>query len=420
MKRICLPALIIFSFLWLNDLPAQVPSRAVWFPVYKDGQMGYMDSTGKLVIDCTLDPVPYYEMQNVTEEVFIAKHDEKYYIVNRQAKLVSETGYDKLVIDKKQKLIRAETGESSLMSGVAPQVSWLNYQGQQVNASSYPCGFFECGYYYYNNLWVITKDGKKGAVNLKGEMVIEPKYESLTDFTNGYAVFRYTKDGKCGLLSQNNKIMISPKYDEMSSATKAGDFFAMKNTPTGKLTVAVNIAGREVKPLGTLRIGYVYTRLAVDDNNTAIVQDTVTKLFGMVNYKGDILVKPKYNGFSFGLSEGLVAFNIGGTRGEDDAWNERTGGKWVVVNAAGKELCKPFAADKLEYFSEGLAPVQVNNKWGFVNANGVIVIRPQFEEKPGSFENGLCRIVKQSEDLDAPDGVGYINKKGVFVWEVGN
>jgi hypothetical protein len=35
--------------------------------------------------------------------------------------------------------------------------------------------------------------------------------------------------------------------------------------------------------------------------------------------------------------------------------------------------------DAAYMFSEGLAPIKLNNKWGFVNKEGKAVIAPQFD-----------------------------------------
>jgi len=83
-------------------------------------------------------------------------------------------------------------------------------------------------------------------------------------------------------------------------------------------------------------------------------------------------------------------------------------------------------------FSEGLAPVQVEEKWGYINQKGEIVIKPQFDaafafrdglahvaveaklvEERGMWHRPIYELVKGRSLLNAK--WGYIDKKGTFV-----
>jgi hypothetical protein len=67
-------------------------------------------------------------------------------------------------------------------------------------------------------------------------------------------------------------------------------------------------------------------------------------------------------------------------------------------------------------FTEGLAPVNVgglgSGKWGYVDNTGKMVIEPRFDEA-AEFLDGLARVKTGGK-------VGYIDRKGSYVWAPGD
>ena len=71
-------------------------------------------------------------------------------------------------------------------------------------------------------------------------------------------------------------------------------------------------------------------------------------------------------------------------------------------------------------FSEGLAPVSVDDKWGFIDASGRMVIQPQYDDPAPDpfaefyldpahgFHHGLAPVALNGK-------VGYIDRTGAFV-----
>jgi len=118
-------------------------------------------------------------------------------------------------------------------------------------------------------------------------------------------------------------------------------------------------------------------------------------------------------------------------------------GKYGYIDSKGKIVIQP-QFDEADEFSEGLAPVRVGDKWGYIDPTGRIVIKPQYG-RVGEFSEGLAavsvpggkegymdraqRIVIQPQfDKAWPfvgglarvkigDKVGYIDKKGNYIWK---
>ena len=60
-------------------------------------------------------------------------------------------------------------------------------------------------------------------------------------------------------------------------------------------------------------------------------------------------------------------------------------------------------------FSEGLAPVRVDERWGYIDKAGRIVISPQFDYAE-SFFGGLARVRLSNSRT------GMIDRTGRIVW----
>ena len=64
--------------------------------------------------------------------------------------------------------------------------------------------------YLDGSLAVVKVDGKYGAINLNGEMVINPKYDFMFPFREGLAVIR--SDGRYGCINLEGEMVIEPKF----------------------------------------------------------------------------------------------------------------------------------------------------------------------------------------------------------------
>ncbi|MGI7157691.1 WG repeat-containing protein, partial [Campylobacter coli] len=56
-------------------------------------------------------------------------------------------------------------------------------------------------------------NGKWGFIDKSGKFVIEPKFDSIWDFSEGLA--KVGLNGKYGLIDKSGKIVIEPKFDDI-------------------------------------------------------------------------------------------------------------------------------------------------------------------------------------------------------------
>ena len=120
--------------------------------------------------------------------------------------------------------------------------------------------------------------------------------------------------------------------------------------------------------------------------------------YGLINRKGDWVVKPFTDSSFLGVSSGLVDCKIGE--------------KWAYKNLDGKQAF-PQTFLSTHSFQEGLAGVRDSKSghWGVINTEGKYVIGPQFSNLSlYGFQDGLCGAL----DLKTRKW-GFINKKGEYV-----
>ena len=87
---------------------------------------------------------------------------------------------------------------------------------------------------YQNGLAKIKIDGKYGLIDENINIVYAPKWKSVEDFHNGYAVV-VADNGKAGIINANGEIVLKPLYydaiDSVNSSllTRAENFKDHKN-----------------------------------------------------------------------------------------------------------------------------------------------------------------------------------------------
>lgn len=84
---------------------------------------------------------------------------------------------------------------------------------------------------------------------------------------------------------------------------------------------------------------------------------------GFINMSGKFVIEPRFES-ARDFRENLAAV--------------RSGGKWGFVDTIGN-IAIPPQFEEAQSFQEGLAGVKIGDKWGFVDRMGRMVIRPQFE-----------------------------------------
>lgn len=237
--------------------------------------------------------------------------------------------------------------------------------------------------------WVMNDNGKNGFVNQQGKLVIPLQFSAAGNFSEGLAAAA-NASGKWGWIDKTGKFVIPPQFDNGFEFKEGMALISRRDQSGFERKGYIDKSGKVVvEPIYVTAAPYYSDGLVrVGDGKATRYLDKTGKL---------VLELPP--GTTAGMfQEGVAAAKIGSVAG--------------FIDKTGKMVLKtPY--DVTVSFSEGLAPVRVGDqktgKWGCIDKSGKLVIPAQFPDKP-VFKNGLAK-------LKTPEGIGYIDKTGKWVWK---
>jgi hypothetical protein len=262
-----------------------------------------------------------------------------------------------------------------------------------------------------NSAGRISKDAK--VLNFQSS---EPSGFVMDDIHNGYA---YVSDGTQAALidSIGNFSIAYGKYSEFGTA--ANGHIAAKENASKKWGL-LNYRGDVVVPCsytdkifpldeaGYFGIGNYAYGLGYFDNPSGKWQMGLDKYKEYRNIKGDGIKGGTYS-YSYDFSDGLCRVSYSnGTQGVGFA--DRRGEIIIPI-----QKYEYYQGDQIG-FSEGLAVVGKSNevgemKYGFIDTKGQVVIPFNYTNKPGKFKNGLSHVVSKSGEHAWIDKTGAIKMR---------
>jgi hypothetical protein len=206
------------------------------------------------------------------------------------------------------------------------------------------------------NLYPIADKGKYGFINSKGEMVIEPIYDTL-----GYSF------QPRGSVQEEDRVV--------------------------KKLIYFSFMGEQQLVCTQRNCGVLYDGLSLYMAKVQAADSTTVTRFGYIDSQGKVVIQPIYN-TAYHFSEGLARVNQGKASG--------------YINTKG-ELVIPYRFSKTSDFSEGLAAVSltVGGKYGFIDTSGKFVISPRFDYVY-PFSDGAAAVMLNGK-------YGYIDKTGKYI-----
>ena len=260
--------------------------------VKKKGRYGYADKKGEIVI-----PLKFTFAERFSEGLAFIQLNGKYGFINKNGDVVFYTNYQsveyffkngitsvrnnyKMYIDTTGRVL-SDSEEKSYLAEI--ELEEFNSKGP---------------YSRYN----IYKD-KYGFVNLKGEYVIEPKYDDANSFSEGFA--RVKLNDKWGFINKAGELVIEPQFDDVDDFSNGLAIFKI-----GKNKGYIDKAGKIV--LSNLKFDEL-----CDFNRFNLACVSVNEKYGYIDKKGKIVIPIIYDG-SDGFSDGLALVQINGKYGYID------------------------------------------------------------------------------------------------------
>ena len=335
--------------------------------VRENNMFGYINTVGEYVIE------PQFKLaKNFSGSFAAVLQGEKWGFINTSGEWAIESQYDKV---------------KEFNSGYAlvlKEYIWYYIDGSKTILST-PV---QEKYYDFNadGVAFFRLEKKVGLLGTDGKLIIEPTYDVIKPFVDGYARVRNGKNW--GMIDKKGSVFIPIEYLEIGDYNSAG------------------VWARKGETFGVISDGEFNTILGADkiwdfNNTSSLTYARRIKKVGFVNNKGEWVIEPIYKKVRAFSNELAPVF-------KDNFWG--------YINEKGEEVT-PFVFRDAEMFSkDGLAPVKEIKLWGFIDETGKIVIPAEYvitargssifsKDNLKGFYNGLARV-KLGKSW------GFINTKG--------
>lgn len=235
---------------------------------------------------------------------------------------------------------------------------------------------------------IVKKGDLYGLMNVEGKIVIEPSYENMRGFVNGFAPV--CKDDKWGYIDEEGNQIIDYLYEDAKDFSKFG-VAPVKVNENNNSWALVKDNGQLIErennysyyyigdfnPYG-YAIARVYQGYCIIDKNCKRVSD---EIYSSIEYLQD--------------QEVFIVDKISNL---------------CLINIEGEAVIDPDDDyDAIYYPNNGLCQVEKDDKCGYIDENGKLVIPLKYELGYEFADNGLAYV-------SYPNGLGgYINKKDEFL-----
>lgn len=373
-------SLLIFLIFSLSAAPGQ--SGGAFFVIEENGKSGFIDRTGKVVVEPRFIGCSY--KMRFAEDLAVActKDSDKAGFIDRTGKFVIEQKFAD-ARNFSEGLAVAFFGEYHMHRGFE-KAGFVDKTGKIVVEP-----VFSRAMDFFEGLAAVYKDGRWGYIDKTGKTVIPFKFDYAFSFSGGLA--RVFVDDKYGYIDRQGNFVVRPQFTEAENFSEG--------------LALVRIGGETIFPYPYLTreiieiLPHPYSTGEMIENLPPGKGGNQSR-YAYINQKGKILFEfDTARAGSF--SDGLAAIEIENRFGFID----RTGSFVIEPSLFGPYPVVPE-------FSEGLAVVRrKNDKYGFIDKKGRSALKQEFD-RAENFENGLARVWEKTDQ-----SYGYIDKKGRYVWK---
>ena len=351
------------------------PDDGRLFPVKSGWKNGYIDRTGKLVIEAKYDHAGEF-----SEGLAVVGHG---YIYDGLDKFKPGGGYAPIPIEP-------DGFKWEIIDESGNVVAKLKKYGNYMHS------IFSEGLAPFQDDYFGDKSYLYGYMDKTGKTVIEPRFTFAWYFKDGLAP-ACVKPYRCGIIDRTGKFVVRPVYSE---TRQFSDSLALVRN-------AEWIAGY-VDKSGEVVIAPQFGPPGGGDFSEGLAPAVYGTKVGFIDKLGHFVIPAQFD-WAGPFSEGLAQVNYGDLMG--------------YVDREGKFVIPPRFA-YAEPFSEGLAAVTTCPDslramrpdtgddvcgYGYIDRTGKFVIEERFDAA-GRFRGGLAEVYTR-------EGIGYIDREGKFVWK---
>jgi len=374
MKKILVVILFVFlNVLYCGQRPSLPAETEPLFVIQKGGKFGFIDRTGKLIIQPIYDNARDY-CEGYAAVCIGAKPDTyRYSLRGGKWGFIDKLG--KIIIDIQYDYV-------------------INYSGgyAAVNIG---------GNTEYFNPEYTSIGGKWGFIDKKGKFIIKPdNYGEVRSFSHSLVAIKVRN--KWGYFDSMFNTVILPQY------LRANVFYEqLALVSPGEKWGYIDRKGKYIIKPQFISAGNFHEGLAwIKQEGKYSYNPSGGCLrsgwheyghkYGFIDKYSNIVIDSIYDGAD-DFSEGKAPVKING--------------KWGYIYKNGKYFIAPQYEEARKY-SEGFAAVKINNEWGFIDSKGYFAVTPRYKNNytyVNDFRGGLSRI-------DSARMWAYIDTTGKYIW----
>ncbi len=344
--------------------------------VSKDGQWGFVDAHGKLVINLQSGWKYAFPFEDGLAQVDVG-------------------GANSDFVDK--------SGQTIVRKGQS-----------DTNDIAWPCMIspFPNLRFSYGLIPVRNKIGKWGFMNRDGRLVVPPQWHQVLDFHEGLAMvsnyYPSNRTYEFGFVNTNGHLEISLRWGRALSFSE------------GLAAVSSNGLWGFIDKSGRMVIPPLWEACESFRDGISVVYKS--NRFGVIDLTGKATVELECTGF--GLDNPVVVYKQG-KKGIIDRTGHVAGGRWWdsvksprprTMKEGRDSNCRDSAEHRPKAADDYTVKVERDKKWGLVDINGKIVVEPIWEDV-GFWEGGFVSVKQDGR-------WGLLDRSGKFVvqprWEAVN
>ena len=184
--------------------------------VQLNGAWGYIDTTGKYIVEPLFFDAEDFSKYDVGV-VSVIIDTSRYHMYGDAARgIIDKTGTFVVEPDEYESILRTNDGGYFIVMDDNGRYGYLNQYGREMIKPQ-----FLHARHFFEGLAVVEKErrdisgGKWGYIDTTWNFVIEPRFDYVLDFSNGFAAAMI--DGKWGFIDKTGNFVIEPRFDKVMS-----------------------------------------------------------------------------------------------------------------------------------------------------------------------------------------------------------
>ncbi len=386
-------------FFWINngksdeDVLSNDLFSSEYIKVGTQGKFGIIDKTGKTIMSPKFDDIIVYD----DSDIVAVKSEDKWGFSDLSGNILVKPEYEQV----------GSFGQSNLAPVMlGGKWGYVDRTGNKVVDSIY----YNASSFDSAGLAIVEGDERPYYINEDGKKAFDITYDMLGSFNeNGYAVV--TIKEKFGVIDKKGNEVIAPTYERDFSVDSNNHAVVSLNDKYGVIDIKGNVLvpieydhiiptvamfdsaelnSTFAKAFFIINVADILKKYDVFDNNDVAIAVKNGKA-GLINSKGEEVIKPQYERVQLYRKDGVVLVS--------------DGKMYSFYDVKGNKLMNGEKYEKTNGFSNGLAAVCKNGKWGYVDKKGKFIIEPAYEYALSYADNGMAVVQKDKK-------FGYVNENG--------